>query len=159
MAIGAKVFTLCEAPLTTVNTPADGTAPPIFHPNVKASESASDPFAVKLMEDVRATEFPTATGVCEAQVGAVFFVTVHERVTVLVPLVTVANKVLLPAFKVEDKISTVLLVVPTLEPFNCQVVEQLASLGITLNGVKVEPRADTLSDAVLGELEVTEQSF
>lgn len=81
------------------------------------------------------------------------------RVTVLVPLSNVAMSVLLPAFKLEDNTSTDKPAEPKLDPFKDQVTAQLESLGTVPNVVEVEPADATLTVAVLGELEVTEQLF
>lgn len=126
---------------------------------VKESLSTSPPPAFRFKEADKATLAPAAGGFCEAQVGGVFLYTFQVRVVVLVPFVIVASKVLAPAVKADDRTLTELPATPKSLPFNFQVVEQVASLGIALKSVETVPTFDTLTVVVLGLLEVTEQSF
>lgn len=118
-------------------------APLSVQANVRLSEFASPPLAVRLILLETPTEAPMAAGVCEAQVGGEFFTTVHVCVTELEPLPTVATRVLLPEFKAEDAIFCEFEAPVIALPFRVQVVEQLVSLGVTLNSVLVPLAAAT----------------
>lgn len=84
-------------------------------------------------EAPKATVPPVASGVCEAQVGAAFFVTVQLRVAELVPLLNVATRVLAPAENCDEKIFTSAPELPRGEPFTVQVTAHEASFGTTAN--------------------------
>lgn len=98
------------------------------------------------------TTEPVAAGVCEEQVGGVFLTTVHVCEADVVPLLTVATSVLLPVFRSDEAMVFVLDLPPDIGlPFNVQVVEQLASLGVTVNTVFVPADAATRYGVVEGE--------
>jgi hypothetical protein len=73
--------------------------------NVNGKLAADEPLAVKFKLPVSPTDDPVAAGVCDEQVGGVFFTTVQVCVAVLDPLLTVATSVLLPVLRAEDKIA------------------------------------------------------
>lgn len=74
----------------------------LVHKKVRASESASAAFAVNVKVPAAFNVLPVAAGVCEEQVGAEFFVTVHVFVTVLTLFESVATRVFAPVFNWEE---------------------------------------------------------
>jgi hypothetical protein len=115
--------------------------------------------AVKLSEAESATVAPVAAGLCDEHTGGVFFFTVQVRLTVLVPLVSVATNVLFPLFKSDDSKPSDVLVLLMGLPLRLQLVAQAEELGTTVKFETVEATEETVTVAVLGVLDVTEQSF
>lgn len=73
---GAKAATLCVPLPETVKLEADA-APLSVQAKLRASELASLPLAVRLIEPDAPTTLPVAAGNCDEQVGGVFLTTVH----------------------------------------------------------------------------------
>jgi hypothetical protein len=140
--LGANAATLWLPEPLTVKF--DGLASPLsVQANVKGKLAAELPFAVRLIDPLIPTTPPVAAGDCDAHVGGVFFTTVHVCVALLEPLLVVATRVLLPEFSCDDKIALVFAAPEIADPLRAQVVEQLASLGVTLKVVLVAAAAAT----------------
>lgn len=98
--------------------------------------------------------FPAEAGICEPQVGGEFLTTVHVRVAVDDPFVTVATSVLFPVFSDELSVFRNAEVSPASgEPFNAHEIVQVASLAMAPNVVEVLPVLATRTVAVEGRLE------
>jgi hypothetical protein len=106
-----------------------------------------------------ATELPVALGVCDAQVGGTFLITVQVRVFELVPFDSVATRVLAPVFNCDESRFSKLVVTPRLEPLSDHATVQLPSDDETPNEVDVAPTDETRTVAVDGELEAMAQTF
>lgn len=155
--VGVKDVWLDEEPLKVANTPAPGSEPLRLQAKVRGSASVSDPLAVRLNEAGIATTLPSALGVCEAQMGAVFLTTVQLRVAVLVPFESVATNVLDPAVNADERTSLKLAALPKVCELRVQVTSHEGSLGTIAKLVDVLPAAATLTVDTDGLLDVTAQ--
>ena len=117
------------------------------------------PVAFRVIEDGIATTAPVAAGDCAAHTGGVFFDTVQVRLTVLVPLLSVATTVFEPELNCDERIFTTAVVSGKALPFTCHETAQAAALGTTANALAVLVAAGTRVVLVDGDVDVKLQSF
>jgi hypothetical protein len=117
---------------------------------VKGRLADDEPLAVKLIEPVAPIKVPVAAGVCDAHVGGILRITVHDFVAVLEPFEALTVRLLLPGFKLDERTAIELADAPSGLPFKDHVNTQLESLGVTPNVVLVEPTLLTRGVAEAG---------